>query len=238
MATWSGPDISAVGSLISEPARMSMLAALLGGIALPAGELAAGADVTAATASFHLAKLVNAGWVSVERQGRHRYYRLRSNDVAELIERAARLAPANPPRSLRASRQRDALSEARTCYDHLAGRLGVELMRALLAQRLLRDGDDGLAITPRGRSVLMERGIDLDIVMAKRRQFVKSCLDWTERRQHLGGALGAAILEEWLQRGYLERGPAPRAVRITHGGHAGLAEWAIDCPPPSAATAS
>jgi DNA-binding transcriptional ArsR family regulator len=220
-------DISPVAALLADPARAAMLSALLAGPPLAAGELSQVAGVTAATASAHLARLLDGGLVTVTRQGRHRYYRLAGHEVAEAIEVLAQISPVRPVRSLRQSREAAALAEARTCYDHLAGRAGVALLDALLRERILAgDGTDlpaVYAVTAAGETALARFGIDVPAARCSRRRFGGACLDWTQRRPHLNGALGAAITGRLLQLGWIERGPGQRAIRVTPAGNDGLA---------------
>ncbi|MEW9533204.1 ArsR/SmtB family transcription factor [Microbispora sp. NPDC049125] len=215
-------DVAPVAALIADSARAAMLTALLDGRALAAGELARLAGVGAPTASSHLAKLLDGGLVTVVSQGRHRYYRLAGPEVAQVIEVLARISGRPAVRSLRQSRQARMLQEARTCYDHLAGRVGVELYDAMLREGHLAESDGGCALTPRGAAVLDGLGVDLDAVRRSRRRFAPDCLDWLERRPHLGGALGAAVLERLLAREWLIRGATRRALRLTGPGREGL----------------
>ncbi|WP_155126528.1 ArsR/SmtB family transcription factor [[Actinomadura] parvosata] len=213
-------DIAPVAALIADPTRAAILTALLGGRALAAGELARMAGVSAATASAHLAKLLDGGLVDVVRQGRHRYYRLAGHEIAEVLEVLARVSARPPVRSLRQSRQARMLEEARTCYDHLAGRAGVGLL-----DRLKEGGFyDGHDVTESGERLLSRLGVDVAGARRSRRRFAPECLDWTERRAHLGGALGAAITEVLFERGWYRRGSVPRAVLLTDEGRQGLAE--------------
>ncbi|KAB8193187.1 metalloregulator ArsR/SmtB family transcription factor [Nonomuraea phyllanthi] len=211
-------DIAPVAALIADPTRAAILTALLGGRALAAGELARMAGVSAATASAHLARLLDGGLVDVVRQGRHRYYRLSGHDVAEVLEVLARVSARPPVRSLRQSRQARQLEEARTCYDHLAGRAGVGLFDRL------KDGGYFAAhdLTDAGERLLAGLGVDVAGARRSRRRFAPECLDWTERRSHLGGALGAAITGVLLERGWYVRGKVPRAVALTDEGREGL----------------
>ncbi|MFB4271826.1 ArsR/SmtB family transcription factor [Nonomuraea sp. GTA35] len=213
-------DIAPVAALIADPTRAAILTALLGGRALAAGELARMAGVSAATASAHLAKLLDGRLVDVVRQGRHRYYRLAGHEIAEVLEVLARISARPPVRSLRQSRQARMLEEARTCYDHLAGRAGVGLL-----DRLKEDGYyDGQDVTETGERLLSRLGVDVAGARRSRRRFAPECLDWTERRAHLGGALGAAITEVLFERGWYRRGSVPRAVVLTDEGREGLAD--------------
>jgi DNA-binding transcriptional ArsR family regulator len=257
-ATGYRADIAPVAALLADPARASMLTALLDGPPLAAGELSQVAGISAATASAHLARLLEGGLVRVTRQGRHRYYRLAGHEVAEIIEVMSRISPVRPVRSLRQSREAVALAEARTCYDHLAGRAGVALLDALLEAEILAGvgidgtgrggpgpdgtgpdgtGPDGTGtdlaaeyeVTQTGAGALAAFGVDVSAARRSRRRFAGACLDWTQRRPHLSGALGAAITARLIDLGWIIRGPSRRAVRVTPAGRAGLAEtfgWA------------
>jgi DNA-binding transcriptional ArsR family regulator len=219
-------DISPVAALLADPARAAMLTALFDGPALAAGELSQIAGVSAATASAHLARLLDGGLVKVTQQGRHRYYRLAGHEVAEVIEVISQISPVRPVRSLRQSREAAALAEARTCYDHLAGRAGVALLDALLRERVLTgEGTElpaAFEVTTAGESALAGFGVDVPAARRSRRRFAGACLDWTQRRPHLSGALGAAITWRLLQLGWIEQGPGQRAIRVTPAGHDGL----------------
>jgi DNA-binding transcriptional ArsR family regulator len=232
-------DIAAVGSLVADSGRARILLALGDGRALPASVLADEASVAASTASSHLAKLVGGGLLTVERHGRHRYFRLAGPDVASLIEALARVAPATPVRSLRQGTRAQAVRFARTCYDHLAGVLGIELMRAMLERELLAGGDgrfdpsrgrDRLSspgfdldyrLTGRGVEKLREFGIDFE-TLPRRRPLIRYCVDWSEQRHHLAGSLGAALTQEMFERSWVQRAARTRAVHITEDGYAGL----------------
>jgi DNA-binding transcriptional ArsR family regulator len=217
-----------------------MLMALADGRALPASVLAQEAGVMASTASEHLAKLTSAQLLQVERHGRHRYYRLAGPPVAEMIESIARVAPAAQVRSLRDGTRAHAVRRARTCYDHLAGRLGTDLMKALLDRAMLAGGDglfyndqtngDRLAgfgnafdyrLTPHGHTELEKLGIDFDR-MSPRRPLIRYCVDWSEQRHHLAGALGAALTSRMLELGWIRRADKGRAVLVTDRGCLGL----------------
>lgn len=224
--------ISATGALLADEARSAMLVALAHENALPASELAARAGVTPGTASVHLNKLFDAGWLTQERYGRHRYYRLAVPEVAALLESAAALAPADGKREWRLPSERNTSSNvlrpARTCYDHLAGRLGVALTDDLLRHGALEADGKDFRVTAAGRALLRERmGIDTDILARRKRVYARRCLDWTERRDHLAGALGAAICAAWLDRGWARRQPDTRALTVTPAGKATLRRWGI-----------
>jgi DNA-binding transcriptional ArsR family regulator len=220
-------DIAPVASLLADPARASMLGALLGGHSLAAGELSKVAGVSPATASAHLARLLDGGLVTVTRQGRHRYYSLAGHEIATVLEAIAEISPVKPVRNLRQSREAEALALARTCYDHLAGRAGVALFDAFMRQRIVTGSGTGAEaayeVTADGASKLDAFGIDLGELRRARRRFAGACLDWTQRRPHLNGALGAAVTARLLELGWIERGPSRRAVRVTVAGADGLA---------------
>ena len=281
-------DVVPAASLIAEPTRAAMITALLDDRPLAAGELARLAGVSPATASAHLARLLNGGLVTVIKQGRHRYYHLAGPEVAAAMEALAHLSSANPVqvRSLRESRDAAALAEARTCYDHLAGRAGVALLEALLAGRILAPAPGGgqlaacgpnggahtngngahpanapggngspdgasagyegrhvraapqamirpeaFEVTTDGMATLTSFGLNIGALEKTRRRFAGACLDWTERKPHLNGALGAAMTARLLGLGWIERGSRRRAVRVTPAGREGLAAtfgWSLE----------
>jgi DNA-binding transcriptional ArsR family regulator len=230
-------DIALAAALIADPTRAAILRALLPDRPLAAGELARLAGVSAATASFHLAKLLEGRMIKVARQGRHRYYRLAGHQVAAALEALGLISPPLPVRTLRQSREAAALAEARTCYDHLAGRAGVELLASMLRLGLLArekpqssfrtDGDDTAAtrfeVTGAGARTLGSFGIDVTEIGRSRRNFAGECIDWTQRRGHLNGALAAAITARLFELGWIERAQRRRSVRITPAGAEGLA---------------
>ena len=231
------PDIARVAALIGDPARSAILQSLLGGLALPATELALRAGVSAQTASSHLQKLTESGLLAMERSGRHRYYRLGSPEVAHCLEALGALAA--PPRERAAEDETTrALRLARSCYDHLAGRVGVAVNDALLGREYLRpaaaaDADDnGLDLTPAGAAWFAALGVEVDAMTGGhrgRRAFARPCLDWSERRPHLAGALGAALLSRLLALDWLARRRDGRALRLTVAGRQGLRrELALD----------
>ena len=237
------PDFAPAAALISDPTRAAILRALLPDRPLAAGELARLAGVSAPTASFHLAKLLDGGMIAVARQGRHRYYRLAGHEVAVALEALGLISPALPVRTLRQSREAAALADARTCYDHLAGRAGVALLDTLLGQGLLaREKSKSLVRTDRGDSAstrfvvtgagartLVSFGINVTEVRRSRRRFAGECIDWTQRRGHLNGALAAAITDRLFEVGWIARGARRRSVLITAAGAQGLADtFALD----------
>lgn len=216
------PYIAEVAALVGDPARANILMALMDGRALTATELAYVAGVTPQTASGHLSRLTEGRLLVVERQGRHRYFRVASPEVARLVEALSLVAVAGPPRHRPASRIDAALREARTCYDHLAGRLGVALADALIASGHVILDRDGGELTAEGAEFLGGFGVDLDAARRRRRMFCRPCLDWSERRPHLAGAVGAALASRCFELGWFERIRDSRALRLTATGRAGL----------------
>jgi len=234
-------DIASAAALIADSTRAAILRALLPDRPLAAGELARLAGVSAATASFHLAKLLEGGLITVIRQGRHRYYRLAGHEVAAALEALGLISPGLPVRSLRQSREAAALAEARTCYDHLAGRAGVEVLDGLLRRGLLEEksgrtdrGDTSshrFEVTGAGAKELGSFGLNLLQLRRSRRQFAGTCIDWTQRRRHLNGALAAAMTSRMFELGWIERGQRRRSVRVTPVGIEGLAStFGVDLP--------
>ena len=211
-----------VAALLAEPTRMAMCTALLDGRAWTAGELGTVAGVAASTASEHLSGLVRAGLLTEERQGRHRYLRLAGPHVAQLLEDLAIVAGVRieEPRSLRTARSAHGLTWARTCYDHLAGRVGVGLMEALVSLGMV-DVTAGPALTAAGRQWVTGFAPAADL-SGRRRAVLRPCLDWTERRHHLGGAVAAGICAELMDRDWIRQRPGERLVRVTDDGVAGL----------------
>lgn len=219
-------DMAPAAALMADPTRAMILRALLAGRPLAAGELARLAGVSAATASFHLTKLLDGRMVAVVSQGRHRYYRLAGPEVAAALEAVSVISPGVPPRSLRQSREAEALAEARTCYDHLAGRVGVALLDAMLDGGLLEPAGTSpvrYEVTGKGRERFISFGVNVAEVRRSRRQFAGECVDWTQRRGHLNGALAAAITARMFVLGWIEHGKRRRSVRVTEAGADGLA---------------
>jgi DNA-binding transcriptional ArsR family regulator len=209
-------SVARLAGLLADRTRMTLLLAMLDGRAWTMGELARQAGVGASTASEALSRLVAAGLLVEERQGRHRYLRLADRQVARMIEdlaghAAEQAAPAN---SLRTVRTTAALAQGRTCYDHLAGRLGVTITDALAEQNLIQLVD-GVSLTPSGAIWLAELEVDVDRLRSARRPLIRTCLDWTERRPHLAGGVGAALRAAFLTRAWIEPGRTPRAITVT-----------------------
>ncbi|MEV5606205.1 winged helix-turn-helix domain-containing protein [Streptomyces sp. NPDC052299] len=216
-------SLAETAALFADRTRAAFCEALLDGRAWTSGELARHAGVTASTASEQISRLVAGGLLAEERQGRHRYVRLAGPEAAALTEALAGYAPGTPrPRTLRASVRQDAEARARTCYDHLAGRLGVALADAMAARGLVDTGS-GIAVTPAGRGWLSDT-LDFRQPAGARRPLVRTCLDWTERRSHLAGALGAALCTASLDRGWVRRVGSGRAVKVTPEGSTAFAE--------------
>lgn len=213
-----GPYIAEAASLIGDPARANMLAALLDGRAMTATELGFAAGVAASTASGHLSKLVDGKLLSVTSSGRHRYFRLSSPAVARVLEDLMTLAADGPPRHRPKTRCDEAMARARTCYDHLAGKLGVALADGLVERNHVRLGDDGGVLTQSGRAFLDELGVQVEPVKLSRRPLCRPCLDWSERRWHIAGTVGAALASRCFDVGWVERQSHGRAVTITPTG--------------------
>lgn len=212
-----GPIIASVAALVGDPARANILTALMDGRALTAGELAKAAGVALSTASEHLKKLTNADLLTVEKQGRHRYFRLSGSDVAAVLESLMGLAQRTGAVRVRTGPKDNALREARICYDHLAGDVGVALLNGLVRNGILVGGECP-GVSERGRGFLQALGIDVATLEEERRPVCVPCLDWSERRHHLGGGLGAAILTRSIELGLLRRGEG-RTLRFPSGGH-------------------
>jgi DNA-binding transcriptional ArsR family regulator len=213
------PSVAETASLIADPARAAMLIALLDGRALPAGELAYSAGVTAQTASSHLARLLEGGLVAVEKEGRHRYYRLAGGHVAQALEQLAAIRPMGPVRRKAPTAEARELRFARCCYDHLAGSLGVAVTRALSSRAFLVPAPDKVFdIPPAGAEWFAGVGVDVAALKPTRRGLARQCLDWTEREHHLAGPLGAAFLNAMCEQAWLRRSAASRAVALTPKG--------------------
>lgn len=218
------PDLLKVASLIGDPSRLAMLLNLLGGKSLPAGELARSAQVSPQTASTHLAKLVNGGLLIQESFGRHKYFRLASSEVGHALESLHTIAPSRPIRSLRESNEEHALQFARTCYDHLAGKIGVALTDRLLEMNFIEKSGKDFILSSAGKERLQAFGVTIEKNQKSRRRFACQCLDWSERRCHLAGSLGASLTMRLFELKWIERYPNGRAVRITEAGIKGLFE--------------
>jgi DNA-binding transcriptional ArsR family regulator len=209
-----------VVQVIGDPVRANMLWTLLDGRAYTASELAAAVDISAANCSMHLAKLLKAGLLTVEAQGRHRYYTFSRPEVAYAIEALAALIPEDGREAV--EKEDPPIRVCRTCYDHLAGRVGVRLTEGLVSHKLLMPVQKEFIPTPKGIKWFTGHGIDIEELRQQRRHFSRTCLDWTERRPHLAGALGASLLQMMLAEHWLRRIPHSRAVQVTAKGRKAL----------------
>jgi DNA-binding transcriptional ArsR family regulator len=220
-----GPDISIVAALIGNPACANMLTALLSGPALTATELAQEAGLTPSTVSGYLARLESAGLVAIERQGRHRYFRLADADVATALEALMPVAARAGHLRVRTGPRDPELRHARTCYDHLAGDLAVTMFDRFVRRRLLSRRNGELSVTAEGRRFFAKAGFDVEALEGGRRPLCQPCLDWSERRSHLSGTLGAAILKHIVARGWADREAKTRVVRFSPAGEQRLRAW-------------
>jgi len=229
----TGPIIAEIAALVGDPARATMVSALLDGRALTASELASAARVTRQTASTHLAKLTEAGVLSAVRIGRHRYFRLALPAVAEMIDGIVAVALEKRPRYRPLSAHARALGAARMCYDHLAGRLSVELADSFVAHQYIVLDDEVAEITTAGTRFLTAFGVELPPLRSTRRRLCRLCLDWTERRPHIAGAVGIAITTRCFDLGWIERTTRSHAVVVTPSGRRGFQKtFGIDASEP------
>lgn len=216
------PSISQMAGLLADPGRAAMLWALMDGSARPAGELAVIAGLSASSTSGHLARLSEGGLLAVQTRGRNRYYRLATPEIGVAIEALASASLASQPprvRAVPASRTAPAaLRQARTCYDHLAGELAVALFERMSHANWIVVAGTAVDLTESGTQGMAQLGVDLDVARRKRRQFACTCPDWSERKPHLGGALGAALLESLMARKWIEHTSTSRALRVTPRG--------------------
>jgi len=218
----NAPHLAEVAALVGDPARANILCALLGGRALTATELAFVAGVSPQTTSGHLAKLLTGRLVVLMKQGRHRYYQLAGPHVAQMLESVMNVALTGPPRFQPKSRLDETMRNARTCYDHIAGVLGVGLATRLAEREFVVLGEDAGEVTSTGAEFLSNFGMDLSNARTKRRIFCRPCIDWTERRSHIGGAIGAALANRCFELKWIERVRDSRALTITPAGRRGL----------------
>ena len=216
-----GPSFAPVAAVAGDPARANMLTALMTGRALTASELAHQAGITPQTASSHLGKLEAGGLIEPEKQGRHRYYRLTDPDVAGVLEGLAGLAARAGHMRVRTGPKDPALRRARICYDHLAGDLGVQMLDSMKKQKLVRQTKEAIELTSEGKRFMAKAlQIDADMLAHPRRPVCKACLDWSERRHHLAGTLGAAVMSRFTELNWAARDPTPgsRVVNFTRTG--------------------
>ncbi len=215
----SNLDLATVAKLIGEPSRGEMLNALFYVDALPASELARRANITPQTASSHLNKLCEKGLIKVEKHGRHRYYSLANADVAHLLET---LLAITMPCQLEAGEELEPIRYARTCYDHVAGRLGVALADALQEKKWIMAEDKDFVVTTKGEKALTDFGVPIEALRKKRRKFARQCLDWTERRYHISGSLGSGLTEQLFERKWIFKPKDSRVVHISNEGIKGF----------------
>jgi DNA-binding transcriptional ArsR family regulator len=220
-----GPNIIGIAALIGDQARAEVLTSLMSGQALTATELAAAAGVTKQTISSHLAKLVDARLLVVEAQGRHRYFRLADLDVAQLLESLMNVAYRTGATRLRSSPREPAMRKARLCYDHLAGELGVLMYDQLVLAGAFTLGVDGIALSRTGRATMERLDINVDALVSQRRTFCRTCLDWSERRHHLAGSLGSALLNRFMELGWTRRVADTRILTFSERGERALRAW-------------
>jgi DNA-binding transcriptional ArsR family regulator len=218
-----GPDIARIGALIGEPARANMLTALMSGKALTATELAGEANVTLPTASAHLAKLEDGGLLRPRKQGRHKYFSLASDHVAQVLEGLMGLAARSGHLRSRTGPKDPALRKARVCYNHLAGDMGIQLFDSLVQRRLLAIGD-ALGLSAEGQAFMIDLGIELDELALRKAPLCLECLDWSERRSHLAGSLGRALLSRFEDKGWARRQRGSRVVRFSPQGATAFAQ--------------
>lgn len=220
--------ISTLGYLLADPGRAAMLVALLEGRALPAGELARAASVSAQSASAHLAKLSRGGLITMQRDGRCRYYKLAGPRVANALEALGAISTVRPAVEYIASQADKSILLARSCYDHLAGRIGVALADAMHKQRVIvAEGKRDYRVTAKGADWLARLGVQMETLQQSKRHLARRCLDWTERRPHISGALGAALLKHFLAEGWLARNRGSRALRVTLKGQRWFRELGV-----------
>jgi DNA-binding transcriptional ArsR family regulator len=223
----SEPGLAAAAALVAQPARAELVLAVLADGPLTASELAARAGIARSTASGHLGRLVAGGFLAVSGRGRNRYYELSGADVAEAVEALSRVAPQRAPRSLREATRNELLREARTCYDHLAGRLGVAFAGALERRGVVQRVDGDYALGGRAAVELSALGIELLPLAAQRRPLLRGCLDWSERELHVAGSLGAALTARLFELGCITRRDATRSVAVTEAGRELFAELGV-----------
>ena len=210
-----GPDIARIASLVGDPARANMLTALMGGSALTASELALEAGVTLPTASSHLGKLMEGGLLSLASQGRHRYYGLATPQVAAMLESIMGVASSVGPKRARPGPKDEAMREARVCYDHLAGDRAVAMFDGFVRRDIVKVEGDAVMLGRKGQSFFEAVGIDTRNLQGQRRPMCRACLDWSVRRTHLAGTLGAAILDKIVTEKWARREKDSRVIRFT-----------------------
>jgi len=220
-----GPDVSVIASLIGDPARSNMVMALMSGLSLSAAELAREAGITPSTATGHLGKLETSGLLVSTRQGRHRHFRIANSDVAHLIEALIAVATRAGLMRSRPGPKDEAMRHARSCYDHLAGRLAVGMFDRWVSARILSWHGEVVELTDKGRRFLVGRGLDIEAIARKKRPLCRTCVDWSERQHHLGGAIGAAVLTNALERRWATRKAQHRMISFSTTGEKMFIEW-------------
>jgi DNA-binding transcriptional ArsR family regulator len=220
-----GPDIAIVANLMGDPARANMVLALMSGDALSAADLAREGGVTPSTATGHLNKLVAAGLLNVRQQGRHRYFQFAERDVAQAVEALIAVAARAGHLRTRPGPKDEAMRQARSCYDHLAGRMAVALFGHWLGAGVLVWRNEAVHLTRKGREFLGRRGVMLEALEAGKRPLCRSCMDWSERRHHLAGSLGAEILDLAVKQGWAAREPRLRMVSFSKRGEENFVRW-------------
>jgi len=213
-----GPDIAYIASLIGDPARANMLTALMSGKALTATELSQEAGITLQTASSHLAKLNEGGLLELRKQGRHKYFTLANDNVADVLESLMGLAAGSGHLRTRTGPRDEKLREARVCYNHLAGHMGIQMFDHFTRRGFLKIGPNGITLTAEGNQFICDFGIDLEALRQKRSPLCRECLDWSERRSHLAGNLGRALLSHMEELGWAKRVAKSRIVEFTRTG--------------------
>ncbi|GAB2875236.1 winged helix-turn-helix domain-containing protein [Microbulbifer echini] len=212
------PDISLVAGLIGDKTRSKMLMALMSGKALTATELACEADISAQTASTHLSKLTEGSLLVVRKQGRHKYFQLRDHEVAEILEKLLNISSTQARRSIDTGPANPDLRKARICYDHLAGSFGVALYDSLMAEGIIIEEFQSAELTEKGKKFFSKLGVDIEELRKTRRPLCKSCLDWSERRNHLAGSLGQWILEDAFSKKWAQRRLDSRVIDFSNSG--------------------
>jgi DNA-binding transcriptional ArsR family regulator len=220
-----GPDISIVADLMGDPARSNMVMALMSGLSLSAAELAREASVTPSTATGHLGKLESSGLLTSTKQGRHRYFRIADPDVAHVVEALIAVATRVGHLRTRPGPKDEAMRHARSCYDHLAGRLAVDLFERWVAGRVLSWRDELVHLTDKGRQFLNVRGVEVDALERRKRPLCRTCIDWSERQHHLGGAIGAEVLTHAVKNGWAAREAQSRTVSFSTLGEKQFVQW-------------
>jgi len=218
MTDIAGPNIARLATLLADPVRAQIMWSLMDGRALTAGELAEAGGVSPQTASSHLAKLIDGKLLTVAQQGRHRYYRISGPDAAYLIETLSVLAEQPEAGRIRTGPRDEKLRQARICYDHLAGSMGVKLFDGLRSAGALAGDDSNIGLTAKGETLFSDFGIDCGTLKTARRPLCRACLDWSERRPHLAGSLGAAVLARFLHKGWIRRQGGTRALDFSSEG--------------------